>query len=162
MPVDMSSVTVAAAAAQILSNTLSALNAVRERAKSSKDTDLKDHISTLYDSLLSLKEAVMRVTEENSELRRRITELELPPQKQEPELRQVGSVNYYYDGDKGPCCQPCYDGKGKLTVLTPAEGWNGGVRRQCTLCGDYFYEKPMDLSPKQIGGRRGRYGWMGS
>jgi len=53
MPVDMSSVTVAAAAAQILSNTLTALNAVRERAKTSKDTDLKDHISTLYDSVLS-------------------------------------------------------------------------------------------------------------
>jgi hypothetical protein len=160
MPFDMSSVTVAAAAAQILSNTLTALNAVRERAKTSKDTDLKDHISTLYDSLLSLKEAVMRVTEENSELRRRITELERPPQS--PELRQVGSVNYYYEGDKGPCCQPCYDGKGKLTVLTPPEDWNGGVRRQCTLCGEYFYEKPMDLTPKRIGGRRGPYGWMGS
>jgi hypothetical protein len=63
----MSSVTIAAAAAQILSNTLSALNAVRERAKSSKDTDLKDHISTLYDNVLSLKEAVMRLTEENGE-----------------------------------------------------------------------------------------------
>src|SRR5260370_41589935 len=107
----MSSVTVAAA--QILSNTLSALNALRERSKTSKDTDLKDHISTLYDNVLSLKEMVMRLTEENSELRRRITELERPPQKQEPELRQVGSANYYYEGDKGPCCQPCYDGKGK-------------------------------------------------
>jgi hypothetical protein len=157
----MSSVTVAAAAAQILSNTLSALNAVRERAKSSKDTDLKDHISTLYDSLLSLKEAVMRVTEENSEFRRRITELERPPQKQEPELRQIGSANYYFVGDKGPCCQPCYDGKGKLTVLTPPEDWSGGVRRQCVLCNEYFYEKPMDHSPKQAGGRRGPNSWMG-
>ncbi len=152
----MSSVTVAAAAAQILSNTLTALNAVRERAKTSKDTNLKDHISTLYDNVLSLKEVVMRLTEENGELRRRITELERPPQKQEPELRQVGSANYYYEGDKGPCCQPCYDGKGKLTVLTPPERWSGGVRRQCTLCGEYFYEKPMDLSPIRLGGRRGR------
>ena len=162
MPLDMSSVTLATAAAQVVSNTLAALNAVRERAKSSKDTDLKNHISALYDNVLSLKEVVMRMKDENIELRSRIAELERPPQKQEPELRAVGSVNYYFVGDKGPCCQPCYDGKGKLTVLTPAEDWNGGVRRQCTLCGEYFYEKPMDLSPKQIGGRRGPYGWMGS
>jgi hypothetical protein len=155
----MSSVTVAAAA-QILSNTLSALNAVRERARTSKDADLKDKISTLYDSVLSLKEVLMRLTEENSELRKRITELERPAQQQEPELRPVGSVNYYYVGDKGPCCQPCYDGKGKLTVLTQPEDWNGGVRRQCTLCDQYFYEKPMDM--KGLGGRRrSPYGWMG-
>jgi len=159
MPLDMSSVTVAAAAAQILSNALTALNAVRERAKTSKDTDLKDHISTLYDSVLSLKEVLMRMTEENSELRSRITELKRPAQKQEPELRQVGSANYYFVGDKGPCCQPCYDGKGKITVLTQPEDWNGGVRRQCTLCGEYFYEKPMDLSPKRLGGRRRPYTW---
>jgi hypothetical protein len=156
MPVDMSSVTIAAAAAQIVSNTLSALNAVRERARSSKDTELKDHISTLYDNVLSLKEAMIRMTDENSELRRTIATLERPPQKHEPELRHVGSANYYYEGDKGPCCQPCYDGKGKLTVLSQPENWSGGVRRQCTLCGEYFYEKPMNLSPIRLGGRRGR------
>ncbi len=143
-------VTVAAAAAQILSNTLTALNAVRERAKTSKDTNLKDHISTLYDNVLSLKEVVKRLTEENGELRRRITELERPPQKQEPELRQVGSASYYDEGDKGPRCQPCDDGKGSYS-LTPPERWSGGVRRQGTLCGEYFYEKPMDLSPIRLG-----------
>jgi hypothetical protein len=153
----MPSVTVAAAATQILSNTLSVLKAVRERAQTSKDNDLKDQISTLYDNLLSLKEAVMMVTDENAELRRKIEQLERPTPKKEPELRRVGSVNYYFDGDKGPCCQPCYDGKGKLTVLTQPEDWNGGVRRQCTLCGDYFYEKPMDLSPQRLGARRRPY-----
>jgi hypothetical protein len=36
----------------------------------------------------------------------------------EPEIRQVGAVNYYFVGDKGPYCQPCYDVKGKLVLST--------------------------------------------
>jgi hypothetical protein len=147
------------AATQILSNAMTALNAARERAKGSQDTDLKAHINTLYDELLSLKELVIRLTDENSELKRTMARSR-PAEKPEPELRKVGSANYYYDSEKGPCCQPCYDGKGKLTVLTQPEDWSGGVRRQCVLCGEYFYEKPMDASPKRLGGRRGPHGWM--
>lgn len=153
----MASAIVASAVSQILTNTLSVLNAVRERARNSKDIDLKERISTLYDSVLSLKEAVNRLVDENGDLRSRIAQLERAPEKREPELRQVGSANYYFDGDKGPCCQPCYDGKGKLTVLTPPESWNGGIRRQCVLCGEFFYEKPMDSGSARLGVRRRPY-----
>ncbi len=134
--------TSAAAAVQILSNAMKALNAVRERAKGSQDTDLKTHINTLYDELLTLKEVVVRLTDENAELKRTQTTLA----KLEPELRQVGSANFYFDGDKGPYCQPCYDRDKKLTMLTPPENWNGGVRRHCVLCGVHFYEQPMQLN----------------
>jgi hypothetical protein len=154
----MSPLTAAAAAVQLLNNTLSALKAVRERAQSSKDADLKAHISTLYDSVLSLKEAVMLVTDENSELRRRIVQQEQKPPQ--PELRQVGAVNYYFAGDKGPYCQPCYDGKQRLVALTPPEDWSGGVRRRCVICKEYFYEKPMDEGPA-FGTVNGPNGWMG-
>ena len=143
----MAIVNIATAASQILSNTLNALKVVRERAQSSKDNDLKEHISALYDNLLSLKEAVMRLTQENDELRRQNVELKQPPQRSEPELRQVGSCNFYFVGDKGPYCQACYDAKGKLTVLSPQEAWNGGVRRHCVLCNGFFYERPMQLAP---------------
>lgn len=153
--------TTAAAALQILNNSLTVLKAVRERSQSSKDADLKGLILTLYDSVLSLKESVMLVTDENSELRRKIAELERPAARSEPELKQVGDSNFYFVGDKGPYCQPCYDGKGKLTILTPPEDWNGGVRRQCVLCGEHFYEKAMDNRPVRLGGRRGPQGWMG-
>src|SRR5271165_1563560 len=153
----MSSAIVASAVSQILTNILSVLNAVRERAQTSKDVDLKDRISTLYDSVLALKEAVNRLVDENGGLRSRIAQLERAPEKREPELQQVGSANYYFDGDKGPCCQPCFDGKGKLTVLTPPEPWNGGIRRQCVLCGEFFYEKPMDSGPVRFGARRRPY-----
>ncbi len=45
----MSVSTATTIAAQILSNTLAVLKSVRERAKVSKDAELKSHISELYD-----------------------------------------------------------------------------------------------------------------
>lgn len=158
MPLDMSSLTVAAAAAQILSNTLSALNAVRERAKSSKDTDLKDHISTLYDSLLSLKEAVMRVTEENDELRRTIAQqAEEPPR---PEPKEVGNTVYYFVGDKGPYCQPCYDVNHRLALLAPQVEYAGGRGRKCESCKTVFFETAGSPARLQFGGRGNPKEWM--
>ena len=54
---------------QILANSMKALDSLREQAKSSSDLTLKANISTLYDSLLDLKAAVLRVEDENTELR---------------------------------------------------------------------------------------------
>jgi hypothetical protein len=93
-------------------------------------------------------------------LRVRVLEKPKPP-RPEPELKQVGVSNFYFVGDKGPYCQPCYDGKGKLTMLTPPENWSGGVRRQCVLCGEYFYEKARGTNRERLGGRGGPHGWMG-
>ena len=125
-------------AAQILSNTLAVLKTVREQAKESKDATLKGHISDLYDSVLSLKEAVMLVTEENSQLRRRITELEQPPAK--PVIKQVGRTHYYFLGNEGPFCQPCYSVNSKLVPLTPQNRYAGGVGRKCEVCNKVFFE----------------------
>lgn len=101
----MELMTAAATASSLLSNALNGLKIVRERAQTSKDSDLKDRISGLYDILLSLKEAVMLVNEENDQLKRRIVALTELQEKPKPELRQVGAVNYYFVGDKGPYCQ---------------------------------------------------------
>lgn len=65
----------------------------------------------------------------------------------ELEIRQVGAVNYYFAGDKGPYCQPCYDEKGKRIFLTPPQEWSGGIRRKCEVCNKFFYEKPMTDFP---------------
>jgi len=150
----MTGLTVAAAAMQILNNALGALKAAQERAKGSKDLELKEAISTLYDELLSLKEALMRVTDENNFLQRKIEQMEAA-QREKPQLRQVGISNFYFVGDKGPFCQACYDGKGKLVALSPAEDWNGGVRRYCPIHEDYVYEKEMEVGGMRLGGRRG-------
>ena len=141
----------AAAAAQILSNALSVIKAARERAKGSKDTDLKAIINTLYDELLSLKEVVLRLSEENAELTR----------KPDPEIRQVGAVNYYFVGEKGPYCHPCYDGRQKLSLLTPTENQHGGVRRRCKVCHQSFYKKPPEGEGPAFGIAGGDpQGWM--
>jgi hypothetical protein len=137
MPVIMT-LTSANAAIQILASAMKALNAAREHSKASKDTDLKADINTLYDELLALKEAVIRVTDENAQLRRALAQqAEKPP---EPEPRQVGNVNYYFVGDKGPYCQPCYDVNHRLALLAPQVEYTGGRGRKCEACKTIFFE----------------------
>jgi hypothetical protein len=132
------SLTATAAAAKLLADTLSISKTVREQAKQSKDTDLKARISDLYDSVLSLKEAVLLVTDENSALRQRIAQLEKPPAG--PEIKQVGLTNYYFLGEKGPFCQPCYDRTGKLVTVAPRDQYAGGMGRKCEVCNKVFFE----------------------
>ena len=144
-------------AAQILSNTLAVLKTVREQAKESKDVTLKGHISDLYDSVLSLKEAVMLVTEENNELRRRIAELEKPPAK--PVIKQVGLTHYYFLGDEGPFCQPCYSVNGKLVPLAPQNRYAGGLGRKCEVCNKVFFET-NEVGQTQIQPFGGPNDWM--
>jgi len=164
----MEPITTVAAASSVLSSTLNTLKAVRERAQTSKDRELKEAISTLYDNVLSLKEAVMLVTDENAQLRAnnkqlkvRIEELGQPAKEAMPELRQVGDVNYYFQKDKGPYCQRCFDGDGKLVMLSPQENWNGGQRRHCLLCGMYFQEHRGVSRTGSMGSRhRGPNSWM--
>ena len=147
------SLTAAAAAAKILNEALDLFKSAREQAKRSKDTDLKETINSLFDVVLDLKQAVLLVTEENNQLR-----AELEKSTEKPKRKQVGEAIYYFVGEEGPFCQPCYDDKRKLVALTAAEQWSGGVRRQCLVCHHFFYEKPMDSSPVRLGGRRSPWG----
>jgi hypothetical protein len=125
-------------ALDLITKASKALEAVRERAKTSKDVALKENISNLYDEFLDLKAMVLRLTEENFELRRVIAEQAEKPPK--PEIRQVGEANYYYVGDQGPYCQPCYDDKGKLVNLMPQQHYGGGIGRECRVCQNLFIE----------------------
>lgn len=145
-------VSVASLSLQLLTKTTEALNALRERAQRSKDIDIKDQINTLYDNVLGLKEVVSRLLDENKALQRQIEKQQHPSEK--PKIRQVGDANFYYLGDEGPFCQPCYDDKKKLVQLSPAEHWNGGVRRQCLVCKTYFYEKKMQIPSSGLRARR--------
>jgi hypothetical protein len=134
------SLTAVVAATGILTNAMKALDSLREQAKGSKDIGLKENISKLYSELLDLKAAHMRIEEENSELRRAVAQ---NAQKQTaPELRPEGAVHYYYLGEKGPFCQPCFLTTGKLVQLPAATDWSGGLRRQCPLCNKSFWEVP--------------------
>jgi hypothetical protein len=126
------------AAIDLLGKASKALDSLRERAKTSKDADLKEAISNLYDQFLDLKELVLRIKEENAELRRAIAaQAETPPN---PEIRQVGETHYYYLGEDGPFCQPCYDRDHKLMRLMPAHESVLGLSTRCEVCGKVFFE----------------------
>jgi hypothetical protein len=153
------SLTAVAAATQILANASKALDSLREQVKGSKDAALKENISKLYDHLLDLKAAVNRVEDENSQLRR---ELASQAANHEPEIRQVGTTHYYFLGDRGPFCQPCYDVKTKLVPLMPVQDYAGGSGRKCEVCNKVFFEGPRRTREEfddHSGGDD--LGWMG-
>jgi hypothetical protein len=135
----------------LLGKTTEALNALRERAQRTKDLDIKDQIAALYDNVLELKEVLSRLLDENKALRRQLEQQHHPAE--EPKIRQVGEAHYYYKGEEGPFCQPCYDVDPKakrLVALTPQQvSERGSVRRDCLVCHQTFYEKRVD-GPQRI------------
>ena len=137
-------ISVASFALSLTRSATEALNALRERSKTTKDLDIKDQISTLYDNVLELKEVINRLLDENKELKRRLEHQQHPPEK--PKLKQVGDTNYYFlSDDDGPYCQRCYDKNEKLVKLPPPENWNGGLRRDCPVCDVTFWDRRMIL-----------------
>jgi hypothetical protein len=155
MPISLTS---ANAALQIVSTLGKTLNAARERAQASKDTELKALVNTLYDDFAALKEAVQQVTDENAELRSKNKNTESAPKA---EARTVGEAVYYFVGDQGPYCQPCYHNKGQLVMLSTARELFGGLARQCEVCGKTFFEKPRKRERTQVGGSGGPNSWLG-
>jgi len=150
------SLTSANAALQIVTSLGKTLNAARERAQASKDTELKALVNTLYDDFASLKEVVQRLTDENAELRSKNRE-----STPKPEARRVGDAVYYFVGDQGPYCQPCYHNKNQLVMLSPPRELFGGLGRQCEVCSKTFFEQPRKQGRTQVGGSSGPNSWMG-
>ena len=134
-PVEMA-LTSIAAATTILANATKLLDSLREQSKSTKDVVLKENISKLYDHFLDLKAALLRVAEENAELKGLLKEAE----KTKPEIKQVGLTHYYFVDNEGPYCQPCYDRTGKLVPMAPQDRYAGGVGRRCNVCEKTFFE----------------------
>jgi hypothetical protein len=152
-------VAVANLALSLLGKTTDALNALRERSQRTKDPDIKDQINTMYDNVLQLKEVISRLLDENKDIKRQLEEQRHPPEK--PQLRQVGEANYYYKGEEGPFCQPCYDDKAKFVALSPQKQMpSGSVTRLCLVCGHLFYEVKVEPSPAPQR-YAGPHGWMG-
>ncbi len=134
--------TVANTAIAILKSTTEALNALRERAQRSKDIDIKEQINALYDNVLQLKEVVSRLLDENKELKCQLEHQQLT-RVAVPKIKQVGQTNYYFQGDEGPYCQPCFVNTGKLVAVLPIKQDElGGQHRDCPVCHASFYETP--------------------
>lgn len=130
------------AALEIVGKVSKALDSLRERAKTSKNADLKEDISKLWDDFLDLKVIISRITDENAELKLEITQSTGKPPK--PEIRQVGATNHYYVDEKGPYCQPCYDGDTRLVTLMSRQDFAGGIGRKCPVCHTVHFEVHKD------------------
>jgi hypothetical protein len=137
-------------AMEIVSKAWKALEAVRERAQASKDVTLKSNVGELYDDFNSMRSVIVRLTDEIADLNRQILQLTERPPK--PAIRQEGETNYYYVGEDGPFCQPCYDREEKLRMLTPRQSYVGGTGRKCQTCGALFLEARARASRAQVKG----------
>lgn len=154
-------ISVASFALSLIKTAGEQLNKLRERAQATKDLEIKEHVGNLYDTMNSLKEAFSRLGDENRELKQKLEEQQHPPEK--PERKQVGEAVYYFFGDEGPFCQPCYDDKTKRVALTAQQRDEGGTFRRCLVCNHTFYETHVQHSPAyhRFGGSGGEGSWMG-
>ena len=141
-------------ALDILGNASKSLESVRKRAKTSNDAALKESISNLYDDFLDLKAIIVCLTEENAGLRMQI--LQGIEKSTKPEIRQVGETNYYFVGERGPYCRPCYDRSSKFVPLSPQEQSTGGTSRECRVCYETFWEERQRQGPT----RRKLFRWL--
>jgi hypothetical protein len=135
--------TIASTALGILKQTTEGLSALRERAQRSKDTDIKDQINALYDNVLSLKEVVSRLLDDNAELKRQLVQQQTA-RAAVPKIKQVGETQYYFQGEEGPFCQVCYDGAAKTLVRVSPQyhsEWDHAVTRECPICRRTFTEQ---------------------
>ena len=109
----------------------------------------------LMKKIVDLQTEIFEITQQNVDLKRElVTANGLLQDRENLELREIGNCNFYFkEGDPIPFCPKCYEGAQKKIHLSNAEPWNGGIRRDCIVCSESYYEKPMDLRPVRIGGR---------
>jgi hypothetical protein len=149
--------TTAATALQILNGSWTAIQNMRERVQASKDNALKISFGGLFDDFNSLRVLVVKLSEENAEL---LAKWE--GQRVQPELRQHGESNYYFVGESGPFCQPCYDKDRALRNLTPRKAFGSHVGRKCLVCQTIFTEEDVPAPSTQVDAYDpyGGNGWM--
>ena len=122
---------------------MSALKNARDLVRDTNNAELKNELASAYDGLLSLRE--------------RLLDLESQKRTLEEEIDgPLPAFGYFFrKGDSdNPLCPKCYQGKGKIQAfLSPAISWNGGIRRECRICHEFFYEKEMDLGSTRVAKR---------
>jgi len=139
--------TTVGAAVEIVDKTRKAVEYVRERVRTSKDDELKSSVLSLYDDFISIRAIMLRLIEENERLRQTISGA---TDKPKPEAREVGMTIYYYMGQDGPYCQPCYDKDKELRKLTPKQRYGGGFGRKCETCNKIFIEEQAPPRQAQV------------
>ena len=123
---------------QLLSSTLSALNNVRDLARDSSDRELKEKINETYDGLLSLKQRMLAMDDENRELRAKLAQ-------KESVVGPVRPFGYIYRTEDSshqyPLCPQCFQKEGAISYLTAPRLLAGGPRRECNSCSFKCFEQ---------------------
>jgi len=134
---------------QLLNAAVNTAKNVRDIAKDSSDSTLKNEISSLYDALLDIKAKVLDLDEENRSLK---TEL---AQKGEFDGPIEPHGYFFRKGEpEKPLCPKCFQSQPQnIVFLPPLHNWNGGKRRRCMICGFTHMETPMQHSPYAIARR---------
>jgi hypothetical protein len=108
----------------------------------------------LMKQIVDLRNEVFELQQENLRLQREVSEV--------MRLNEIANslvlrppLNYYYrDGDPIPYCPTCWEKDNKPIHLPNPEPWNGGIRRDCRVCKQTYWEEPMDDSPVRFARRR--------
>ena len=126
----------------IAANAVAALKNARELATTTGNSELREQLRLASDDLLTLREKLLDVVEENRSLR---TQLE----ERRKVVGPVAPFGYFYMADDSnhehPLCSKCYQDGDKLGFMTPQEEHNYGLRRKCRNCGHTVWEREMDL-----------------
>jgi hypothetical protein len=131
LPLDPKSTT------ELISMALGGLRQIKELAKASSDSDLREQISSIYDDVLELKLRLLALEDENRELKGQLTET--------AKVRREGRY-FYKEGESDPLCPKCYHTAKKLVYLERYEERYEGltpvsVQLFCRVCNEQFFER---------------------
>jgi hypothetical protein len=120
---------------------LDTLKQIREIIKKANDRELVRLVLDLQKEVFALESEYLKVNAELLKLKR------------EADLRRKMHLcppSYYYfqDGDDVPFCPVCWESRGKAIHLRPQSHAESGVRRECRVCKQTFWEKAADTKAK--------------
>ncbi len=129
-------------ATQLVGSLVATAKNVRDLVKDSSNSDLKSAISDLYDDILSVKERVLDLDEENRKLRAQL-------EQKDDVVGPFDPYGYFYkktdEAKEKPLCPKCLQSQPSNVVFMPppidgTAGW-----RTCVVCGFSKFEPHPDF-----------------
>ncbi len=122
------------------------LKDVSQLVKKYNDIELMKRIVELQSQVFDLQQTNLRLQEELSQIKQESAD--------ELAMQMSGPMNYYFrKGDPVPFCPKCWEGQRKAIHLPEAEPWSGGIRRDCRVCNETYWEKPTQSASIRVSRR---------
>ncbi len=125
---------------QLVASAIAALKSVREASEASDNLELKDRISKFYNTFHALQERAIELDVENRSLKDELAH-------KDELIGPVEPHGYFFfkDRPEHPLCPKCLQSQPRNPVfLTPSHAQNGGLSRNCTVCGyEHWETKPQ-------------------